>query len=148
MLALAQATVGEKITKLTFTRGFVSQMVTATVVLGATLAGLSVSTTQVLVGSITGVALIPEDATSSSSSSSSASSSSSLSASSSAAPASSSEAGLSAASTTEAAAVIKGDAAGGKGGLNGALIKKIALSWLITMPASALSAIAVYSLLL
>jgi phosphate/sulfate permease len=125
-------------------------MVTATVVLAATLAGLSVSTTQVLVGSITGVALIPEDATSSSSSSSSASSSSSSSASSSAAPASSSEAGLSAASSTEAAAATtgKGDAAGGKGGLNGALIKKIALSWLITMPASALSAIAVYSLLL
>lgn len=139
---LAQATVGEKITKLTFTRGFVSQMVTATVVLAATLAGLSVSTTQVLVGSITGVALIPEDASASSSAASSASSSAS--------PASSSEAALSTASSVEAAVATtgKGDAASGKGGLNGALVKKIALSWLITMPASALSAIAVYSLLL
>ncbi len=43
------ATVGEKITKLTFARGFVAQLATALIVLSATLVGMSVSTTQACV---------------------------------------------------------------------------------------------------
>lgn len=52
------ATVGEKIARLTFTRGFAAQIGTASTVLTATLLGLSVSTTHCLVGSIAGMKLL------------------------------------------------------------------------------------------
>lgn len=52
------ATVGEKITKLTFTRGYAAQIGTALTVLTATQLGLSVSTTHCLIGAISGVALV------------------------------------------------------------------------------------------
>ena len=52
------ATVGERITKLTFTRGFAAQIATAMTVLGASLVGLSVSTTHCLIGAIAGLALV------------------------------------------------------------------------------------------
>jgi len=52
------ATVGEKITKLTFTRGFAAQIGTALTVLSATIMGLSVSTTHCLIGAIAGVAMV------------------------------------------------------------------------------------------
>jgi phosphate/sulfate permease len=52
------STVGEKIIKLTFTRGFAAQIATALTVLTATLLGLSVSTTHCLVGSIAGIACV------------------------------------------------------------------------------------------
>eukprot|EP00471_Norrisiella_sphaerica_P010452 CAMPEP_0184495380 /NCGR_PEP_ID=MMETSP0113_2-20130426/31119_1 /TAXON_ID=91329 /ORGANISM="Norrisiella sphaerica, Strain BC52" /LENGTH=549 /DNA_ID=CAMNT_0026881537 /DNA_START=118 /DNA_END=1764 /DNA_ORIENTATION=+ len=52
------ATVGEKITKLTFTRGFAAQIGTALTVLSATMLGLSVSTTHCLIGAIAGVAMV------------------------------------------------------------------------------------------
>lgn len=47
-------TVGEKITKLTHTRGFCAQLATATTVMLASYFGLPISTTHTLVGSITG----------------------------------------------------------------------------------------------
>jgi phosphate/sulfate permease len=160
------ATVGEKITKLTFSRGFISQMVTAILVLGATLLGLSVSTTQalfcsfsfrskhertagaeharvtvptrfiksslcclhfiqVLVGSISGVALSSDASPSSSAASSSSSSSPSTSSSS---------------SSNE-----KDHPHAQSSNLNMALVKKIAVSWLITMPASAFCSAVVFA---
>ena len=48
------ATVGTKITKLTYSRGFAAQIGTAGTVLTATLGGVSVSTTHCLVGAIAG----------------------------------------------------------------------------------------------
>jgi phosphate/sulfate permease len=101
------ATVGEKITKLSHSRGFVAQMSTAFLVLGATVVGLSVSTTQVLVGSITGVALADRDKEK---------------------------------NTDKSTAEVSPP-------LNAALIKKIALSWFITMPASALCSALIYNFL-
>jgi solute carrier family 20 (sodium-dependent phosphate transporter) len=53
-------TVGEKITKLTFSRGFAAQIATALTVLSATLLGLSVSTTHCLIGAVTGVGLVEQ----------------------------------------------------------------------------------------
>jgi len=50
--------VGEKITKLTFSRGFAAQIGTAATVLTATMWGLSVSTTHCLIGAIAGVAMV------------------------------------------------------------------------------------------
>ena len=52
------ATVGEKIAKLTFSRGFAAQSATAATLLCATVLGMSVSTTHVLIGAIAGVALV------------------------------------------------------------------------------------------
>ena len=52
------ATVGENIAKLTFTRGYAAQLGTCTTVLTASQLGLSVSTTHVLIGAISGVALV------------------------------------------------------------------------------------------
>lgn len=98
------ATVGEKITKLSHSRGFVAQMSTAFLVLGATLLGLSVSTTQVLVGSVTGVALADRGDRGD-----------------------------------------DGDKAAATAPLNAALIKKIVLSWLVTMPASAACSALIYN---
>uniref|UniRef100_A0A7S2TUK9 Phosphate transporter n=1 Tax=Lotharella oceanica TaxID=641309 RepID=A0A7S2TUK9_9EUKA len=83
------ATVGEKITKLTFTRGFAAQIGTALTVLSATIMGLSVSTTHCLIGAIAGVAMVES--------------------------------------------VSK---------INTGTLKKIALSWVVTMPASALCSLA------
>jgi len=83
------ATVGEKITKLTFTRGFSAQIGTALTVLSATIMGISVSTTHCLIGAIAGVAMV------------------------------------------ESASKI-----------NVQTLKKIALSWVVTMPASALCSLA------
>ena len=86
------ATIGEKIAKLTFTRGFAAQIGTALTVLCATQLGLSVSTTHCLIGAITGVALVE-----------------------------------------------------GSGGINRETIRKIIMSWIITLPASAILAIACYT---
>lgn len=52
------ATIGERITRLTFSRGFAAQIATALTVLGASLIGLSVSTTHCLIGAIAGLALV------------------------------------------------------------------------------------------
>ena len=48
------ATIGEKITKLTYSRGFAAQIATALTVLTASVLGLSVSTTHCLIGAIAG----------------------------------------------------------------------------------------------
>ena len=89
------ATVGEKITKLTFTRGFVAQISTALTVLLATQLGLSVSTTHVIIGAIAGLTLVE-----------------------------------------------------GKegGGINKATLKKIILSWTITIPAAAVLGVLMYGI--
>eukprot|EP00002_Diphylleia_rotans_P019439 TRINITY_DN3762_c0_g5_i1.p1 TRINITY_DN3762_c0_g5~~TRINITY_DN3762_c0_g5_i1.p1 ORF type:complete len:504 (-),score=116.15 TRINITY_DN3762_c0_g5_i1:80-1591(-) len=52
------ATVGEKVTKLTPSKGFVALLAAALTVTAATLLGIPVSTTHTIVGSITGVGLI------------------------------------------------------------------------------------------
>lgn len=52
------ATVGEKIAKLTHSRGYAAQIGTAATVLTATKLGVSVSTTHCLIGAITGVTLV------------------------------------------------------------------------------------------
>ena len=78
------ATVGTGITKLTFSKGFAAQLATALTALTATLLGLTVSTTHVMIGAIAGVAL-----------------------------------------------------ADGPDKLNTGMLKKIAASWIITLPASA-----------
>lgn len=87
------ATVGESITKLTFSRGFAAQIGTAGTVLTATQLGVSVSTTHCLIGAISGVALVE-----------------------------------------------------GSGKLNSATLKKIAASWVITLPASALFSVILFVL--
>lgn len=51
------ATVGEKITKLSFTKGYAAQFGASVSVLLATVMGLPISTTAVLIGSIAGVGL-------------------------------------------------------------------------------------------
>jgi phosphate/sulfate permease len=51
-------TIGDKIAKLTFSRGYAAQVGTALTVLTATQSGLSVSTTHCLIGAITGVGLV------------------------------------------------------------------------------------------
>lgn len=51
-------TVGEKITKLTFSRGYAAQLGTAATVLLASYLALPISTTTTLIGAITGVGLI------------------------------------------------------------------------------------------
>lgn len=51
-------TVGEKITRLTFTKGFAAQFGASISVLVATILGIPISTTAVLVGSVTGVGLV------------------------------------------------------------------------------------------
>lgn len=78
------ATVGTGITKLTYAKGFAAQLATALTALTATLLGLTVSTTHVMIGAIAGVAL-----------------------------------------------------ADGPDKLNLAMLRKIAASWIITLPASA-----------
>lgn len=88
------ATVGTGITKLTFSKGFAAQLATALTALTATLLGLTVSTTHVMIGAIAGVAL-----------------------------------------------------ADGPDKLNTAMLKKIAASWIITLPASAGLAAVAYGLL-
>ena len=50
-------TVGERITELTFTRGFSAEFSTATTVLLASYLGMPISTTHTLVGSVIGVGL-------------------------------------------------------------------------------------------
>lgn len=89
------ATVGEQITKLTFSRGYVAQISTALTVLSATQLGLSVSTTHCLIGAISGLTIV-EDASK----------------------------------------------------LNKATLKKIAMSWVVTIPAAATVAILVYGVIL
>lgn len=49
--------VGERITELTFTRGFSAEFATATVVLSASALGMPISTTHTLVGGVIGVGL-------------------------------------------------------------------------------------------
>lgn len=88
------ATVGEKITKLTFTRGFAAQIGTAGTVLTATQLGVSVSTTHCLIGAISGVALVE-----------------------------------------------------GREKLNVGTLKRIAVSWIVTIPASAFFSIVLYMLM-
>lgn len=90
------ATVGENITKLTFSRGYAAQVGTALTVLIASVSGISVSTTHCLIGAITGVALAD---------------------------------------------------GGGLQSINQATLKKIAASWLITIPAAAFAACLCHSLL-
>jgi len=90
------ATVGENITKLTFSRGYAAQVGTALTVLVASVSGISVSTTHCLIGAITGVALAD---------------------------------------------------GGGVQSINKATLKKIALSWVITIPAAACAAIVCHSVL-
>ncbi len=51
-------TVGEKITKLTFSKGFCAQFGAATAVLVATVLGMPISTTAVLIGAIAGVGAV------------------------------------------------------------------------------------------
>lgn len=85
------ATVGEKITKLSFSRGFAAQIGTACTVLSATQLGLSVSTTHSLIGAISGVALVE-----------------------------------------------------GGGQLNVRTLRRIVVSWVVTIPAAALFSIVVY----
>jgi len=88
------ATVGTGITKLTFSKGFAAQLATALTALSATLLGLTVSTTHVMIGAIAGVALADDPAK-----------------------------------------------------LNTAMLRKIAASWVITLPASAgLAAVAFFAL--
>ena len=82
------ATVGTGITRLTFSKGFAAQLATALTSLAATALGLTVSTTHVMIGAITGVAL-----------------------------------------------------ADGGSKLNTDLLRKIAASWIITLPASAVLAV-------
>jgi phosphate/sulfate permease len=77
-------TVGTGITKLTFSKGFAAQLATAVTALTASVLGMTVSTTHVMIGSIAGVAMVE-----------------------------------------------------GGGALNVAMLKKIAASWIITVPASA-----------
>ncbi len=90
------ATVGENITKLTFSRGYAAQVGTALTVLVASVSGISVSTTHCLIGAITGVALAD---------------------------------------------------GGGVQSINKATLKKIALSWVITIPAAACAAVLCHSVL-
>jgi phosphate/sulfate permease len=90
------ATVGENITKLTFSRGYAAQVGTALTVLVASVSGISVSTTHCLIGAITGVALAD---------------------------------------------------GGGIKSINKETLKKIALSWVITIPAAAVAAIVCHTLL-
>lgn len=52
------ATIGERITRLTYSRGFAAQLATALTVLTASILGISVSTTHCLIGAITGLALV------------------------------------------------------------------------------------------
>eukprot|EP01116_Phalansterium_solitarium_P004275 TRINITY_DN15236_c0_g1_i1.p1 TRINITY_DN15236_c0_g1~~TRINITY_DN15236_c0_g1_i1.p1 ORF type:complete len:472 (+),score=179.50 TRINITY_DN15236_c0_g1_i1:57-1472(+) len=52
-------TVGEDITKLTYSRGYSAQLSTATVVMLASFFGLPISTTHTAVGSVTGIGLVP-----------------------------------------------------------------------------------------
>jgi len=54
-------TVGEDIVKLTYTRGFAAQLGAATTVTLATIIGLPISTTSVLVGAIAGTGVIRGD---------------------------------------------------------------------------------------
>ncbi|GAB5364069.1 hypothetical protein AAMO2058_000937900 [Amorphochlora amoebiformis] len=84
------STVGEKITKLTYTRGFAAQIGTALTVLSATMFGMSVSTTHCLIGAIAGVALVESSSK-----------------------------------------------------INTTTLKKIAISWVVTMPASAICSLTV-----
>jgi phosphate/sulfate permease len=88
------ATVGTGITKLTYAKGFAAQLATALTALTATLLGLTVSTTHVMIGAIAGVAL-----------------------------------------------------ADGPDKLNFDMLKKIAASWIITLPASAALAAVGYGIL-
>eukprot|EP01130_Rhizamoeba_saxonica_P005937 TRINITY_DN2355_c0_g1_i1.p2 TRINITY_DN2355_c0_g1~~TRINITY_DN2355_c0_g1_i1.p2 ORF type:complete len:370 (-),score=70.44 TRINITY_DN2355_c0_g1_i1:2472-3581(-) len=53
-------TIGEKITKLTYTRGYAAQFGAALTVLFATSLGLPISTTSVLVGSVAGTGLVKD----------------------------------------------------------------------------------------
>eukprot|EP01118_Nematostelium_gracile_P015970 TRINITY_DN651_c0_g1_i1.p1 TRINITY_DN651_c0_g1~~TRINITY_DN651_c0_g1_i1.p1 ORF type:complete len:437 (+),score=114.26 TRINITY_DN651_c0_g1_i1:129-1439(+) len=52
-------TIGEKITKLTHSRGYSAQLATASTVMVASFFGLPISTTHTLVGSVTGISLVP-----------------------------------------------------------------------------------------
>jgi len=52
-------TIGEKITKLTHARGYAAQLAAATTVMLASFFGLPISTTHTLVGSVTGIGLVP-----------------------------------------------------------------------------------------
>lgn len=88
------ATVGGKIAKLTFSRGFAAQIATALTVLTATQMGVSVSTTHCLIGAITGVAMVE-----------------------------------------------------GNDKINVNTIKRIVMSWVITIPAAALFAIFLYQIM-
>lgn len=88
------ATVGEKIARLTRTRGYAAQVGTAFTVLSATQVGFSVSTTHCLIGAIAGVALVE-----------------------------------------------------GRHKLNVDTLKKIAMSWIVTIPAAAFAGIVLWSLM-
>lgn len=88
------ATVGEKIAKLTFSRGYAAQIGTALTVLTATQLGVSVSTTHCLIGAISGVALVE-----------------------------------------------------GRGKLNTATLRRIVVSWVVTIPAAAAFTVALYVVL-
>jgi len=54
-------TVGEKITKLTFSKGYAAQMSAASTILLASILSLPISTTAILIGSIVGVGLIGDE---------------------------------------------------------------------------------------
>jgi len=54
-------TVGEKITKLTFTKGFAAQLSGATTILFASAMSLPISTTAILIGGIVGVGVVGDD---------------------------------------------------------------------------------------
>jgi len=54
-------TVGEKITKLTFSKGYAAQMSAAATILLASILSLPISTTAILIGSIVGVGLIGDE---------------------------------------------------------------------------------------
>lgn len=88
------ATVGEKITKLTYCRGYAAQIGTAFSVLTATQMGVSVSTTHCLIGAIAGVAMVE-----------------------------------------------------GRDKINLGTLKRIALSWVVTIPAAAFFAVLLFQVL-
>jgi len=54
-------TVGEKITKLTFTKGFAAQLSGATTILFASTLSLPISTTAILIGGIVGVGVVGDE---------------------------------------------------------------------------------------
>uniref|UniRef100_A0A7S1CA17 Phosphate transporter n=1 Tax=Bicosoecida sp. CB-2014 TaxID=1486930 RepID=A0A7S1CA17_9STRA len=88
------ATVGQKIARLTFSRGYAAQIGTALTVLTATQLGVSVSTTHCLIGAISGVALVE-----------------------------------------------------GRDKLNTATLKRIVVSWVVTIPAAAAFTVLLYGVL-